>query len=383
MLYSSVNAQTNSNYSEDTQNVPETVDIADIIQAVKTLKKKKAPGIDKVQNEHIIYGGRTLYLCICNLFNAIIRVNYNPGVWKTGLLIPIYKGNPKAKDDPYSYRAVSLLPALYKLSEKIIDEKIRVFLASNQIQFPSKQQQGFQKQLSSITVSFNLHEAIYNTLELNKVAYGALLDLKKAFDSVSHNLLFQKLYQLCIPKWIIKIIIEAYTNIKSIVFINGIRSNPFYIRNGVRQGGVLSSLLFLIFIDSLLKELETSSLGTAICDTNAGNPTLADDISLIAMTPVNLQKMIEIAQNYVKKWLSQISHSKSFVMVMTASKRNAPQHFTWKINSQPLEVVNTARHVGILMSSNLKPDIAIADACQRGRAAFNSTFGFASKPRYQ
>ena len=96
------------------------------------------------------------------------------------------------------------------------------------------------------------------------------------------------------------------------------------------------------------------------------------------MTPINLQKMIEISQNYVRKWLLQISHSKRFVMVMSASKRNAPQHFTWKIYSQPSEVV-TARHVGILMSSNLKPDIAITDACQRGRAAFHSTFGFAFK----
>ena len=126
-------------------------------------------------------------MCICNLFSAIIRVNYIPDVWKTGLLIPIYKGNPKAKDDPDSYRAVSLLPTFHKLFEKIIGEKSRVFLISNQIQFASKQQQRFHKQLSSITVSFNLHEAIYNTLELNKVAYVALLDLKKAFDSVSHK----------------------------------------------------------------------------------------------------------------------------------------------------------------------------------------------------
>ena len=50
-----------------------------------------------------------------------------------------------------------------------------------------------------------------------------------------------------------------------------------------------------------------------------------------------------------------------------------------EINYQPLEVINAARHVGILMSSNLKPDIAIADACRRGRAAFYSTFGLASK----
>lgn len=127
--------------------ISETVDIADIIQAVKTLKKKKTPGIDKVQNEHIIYGGRTLYICICNLFNAIIRVNYIPVVWKTGLLIPIYKGNPKAKDDPDSYRAVSLLPALYKLFEKIINEKIHVFLTSNQIHFLRNNSKDFRNSL--------------------------------------------------------------------------------------------------------------------------------------------------------------------------------------------------------------------------------------------
>ena len=161
MLYSSVNAQTNSNYSEDIQTVSETVDIANIIQAVKHLKRKKHQVLVKFENEHIIYGGRTLYMCICNLFNAIICVNYIQGVWKTGLLIPIYKGNPKAKDDPDSYRAVSLLPTLYKLFEKIINEKSRVFLTSNQIQFPSKQQQGFQKQLSSITISFNLQYLQY------------------------------------------------------------------------------------------------------------------------------------------------------------------------------------------------------------------------------
>ena len=68
--------------------------------------------------------------------------------------------------------------------------------------------------------------------------------------------------------------------------INGVQSIPFDIRRGVRQGGVLSSLLFLIFIDGLLRELEQSGFGTGFfCDLQAGNPTLADDLTLIAMTP--------------------------------------------------------------------------------------------------
>lgn len=70
------------------------------------------------------------------------------------------------------------------------------------------------------------------------------------------------------------------------------KSKPFEIKNGVRQGGVLSSLLFLIFIDSLLKELEQSGLGAFVCELETGNPTLADDLSLVAMTPLNLQKNV-------------------------------------------------------------------------------------------
>ena len=108
---------------------------------------------------------------------------------------------------------------------------------------------------------------------------------------------------------------------KSIVMINGVQSMPFDIQRGVRQGGVLSSLLFLILIDGLLRELEQSGFGTVVCDLQAGNPTLADDLTLIAMPPSLLQKMLSIVESYVNKWLLTISYTKSFIMIVSLSKK--------------------------------------------------------------
>ena len=104
---------------------------------------------------------------------------------------------------------------------------------------------------------------------------------------------------------------------KSIVFINGKQSKTFKIKNCVRQGGVLSSLLFLIFIDGLLKELEQSGLGAFICELETGNPTLADDLSLVAITPLNLQKMLLIAERYMNRWLLTINYTKSFIVIVS------------------------------------------------------------------
>ena len=176
---------------------------------MKYLKKKKSPGIYMVQSEHIIYGGRTLFKCLANLFGAIINLNYIPYILKTGLLVPIYKGPPKQRNNPDSYRAVTLLSVFYKLFEKIINEKLLNVLTKNHPEFPCIQQQGFQKELSSITVAFNLHETIYSVIELNSIAYVAFLDIRKAFDTVNHSMLFKKNGRNALVGWLVDLGLTA------------------------------------------------------------------------------------------------------------------------------------------------------------------------------
>ena len=87
----------------------------------------------------------------------------------------------------------------------------------------------------------------------------------------------------------------------------------------IRQGGVLSTFLYLVYIDDLLNDLERSGQGVKVMSVNAGNPTFADDISLIALTPFHLQKLLDIVECYCKQyqWKVSINVDNSSVTVFT------------------------------------------------------------------
>ena len=98
------------------------------IDDITNNSKSDAPDIDKVQNEHLVFGGRTLLQCLSNLYSAIFTYtcSYIPSAWKTGIPVPIYKEGNKPKINPGSYRAISFLPSMYKLLEKVIHQATTV-----------------------------------------------------------------------------------------------------------------------------------------------------------------------------------------------------------------------------------------------------------------
>ena len=139
------------NNSKTNSQLEQMISSDEICFAVKQLKTRKAPGWDKVQNEHIIHGGPSLLYYISKLFNAILRNEQIPSAWKLSIIIPIYKGKGKLKSDPNNYRPISLLPCMCKPFEKVLMERINTFLHQLPQRFPCPQQQGFQKKLSCNT----------------------------------------------------------------------------------------------------------------------------------------------------------------------------------------------------------------------------------------
>ena len=87
------------------------------------------------------------------------------------------------------------------------------------------------------------------------------LGASKAFDRVDHSLLFRKLLQRHLSPVVVRILLSWYMNQRATVLWNGSLSHKFSISNGVRQGGVLSPILFTIYIDDLLVELEKQGIG--------------------------------------------------------------------------------------------------------------------------
>lgn len=362
------------NYS-DQSNIASNVEfeIDEVMKAISTLKSRKAPGIDNIQNEHLKFGGRKLHIAIQQLYNGIMKVGYIPESWKTSIIIPLYKGNNKPKEDPDSYRAVSLLPVLYKLFEKLIYGRVQQWLSETHMQFPNKQQQGFQKQKSCTTVSFNLHETLYYNLELHSKVYASFLDIRKAFDTVWQKGLMMKLQQLGIDKHLLNVINQSYTNIRSCVCINGHTSTAFEVMTGVRQGGVLSSFLYLVYINDLLNMLEADASGTSICSVYTGNPALADDLTILSLSPKGLQKQLSIVEQYALDWKFEININKSCVMTFGTKTNSSRLHMT--ISGKELKHIDLTEHVGIPISNKLKCDEKIEKACRKGRGSFYAIVG--------
>jgi hypothetical protein len=138
--------------------------------------------------------------------------------------------------------------------------------------------------------------------------------------------------------------------------VNSTQSTFFQVTRGVRQGGVLSTFLYLVYINDLIKELDESSLGATVGSVSSGSPTLADDIALLATTHLSLQRMLDIAQAYANTWNFQFNADKCRTIVFRNGPNTHATHATDKKLVQgttPVPHSSTYKHVGLVLSANL------------------------------
>ena len=175
--------------SRDSENLSCPVEVSEIVNNIKELKRRKSPGPDDVSNEHIIHGGPVLAQCLKTLFDKMFELDHIPSKFKIGIIIPVHKPG-KCRDSTESYRPITLVSTLYKLFERILHSRLKNWSSQHDKTFPSPQQNAYQKHMGSITASFNLQETIAHNIELGSNCYVAFLDAAKAFDNVWHDGLF-------------------------------------------------------------------------------------------------------------------------------------------------------------------------------------------------
>jgi len=98
---------------------------------------------------------------------------------------------------------------------------------------------------------------------------------------------------------------STYHNLKAVVRVSGSTSDTLTVKRSVRQGGVLSTFLFLVYVNDLLNDIERSGCGSKVMF------AFADDVSLLALTPVHLQKMVDIMYDYCQHWKVYIKDARS------------------------------------------------------------------------
>ena len=161
----------------------------------------------------------------------------------------------------------------------------------------SNLQFGFTRGLSPIMAALIVSEVILQAKQQKSNLYLVTLDSQKAFDVVHHFLLLEKLYYE-VPPEIWKVIQDLYSDMSSQVKWNEFTSKNFNIKQGVRQGGVLSTHLYKSYINDLPLELEKRGLGLTIGLEYCGSPLCADDIVLMSTDDEEIQTMLDIAYKY-------------------------------------------------------------------------------------
>ena len=211
---------------------------------IKSLALNKATGLDGISSRLLREAA------------DIVRSGVFPDKWKVAKVLPVYKDD--IKSEASNYRPISILPIVSKIIEKIIFNQLYEYLTTNNLL--SESQHGFRPHHSTVTALLEATNNWYLNLD-NGLLNGALfLDLKKAFDTVNHEILLRKLQIYGVDLHSLRWFKSYLSNGKQSTFVNGTQSSYLDILCGVPQGSVLGHghLLFLVYINDI-EQCELSS----------------------------------------------------------------------------------------------------------------------------
>lgn len=265
----------------------------DIIKTcIGKLKSGKDDGDHGLKSDHIINGTPRLNVLLSLLFNIMQVHGHTAQELLKSTIISIPKDNKASLSSPDNYRGISLFSCICKVYDNVILYMYGDKLISSDMQF------GYKKDHSTVLCTLISKEVISHYLNGNSNIYSCLLDASKAFDRVHFGRLFRLLLAKPIPKCVIRLIFDSYIRQTACATWNGYKSDFFTMANGVKQGAVLSSIFFSLYIDPLLTELSKSGYGCHIKNVYMGALAYADDITLICPSISGLNEMLKICYNF-------------------------------------------------------------------------------------
>lgn len=280
----------------------------ELSEILKRMGKNKAPGISGITVEMISNMTERLTKAFLSLLDNCLVEGVCPENWCINLIIPLPKGS-NFLGDLNQIRPITLLEVPKKIFLAILTHRICNGLASQNLL--SGINYGYSKGISASFASLSLKSAIDQAQKRKQQIIIAKLDIKKAFDSVPSVAIIASLARVGVPDPIIKLLSDVYSKRQASVATAFGLTESFPIRRGIEQGGTESPLLWILFMDALLRKLESCGpffslnphsqylLESVFTPRKLNNITFVDDMTLISESKSDCELSLGIVIDFL------------------------------------------------------------------------------------
>lgn len=313
---------------------------------IKKIENHKSSGIPGIKSSLFKITAKILVPQFKFLFNLCLRLSIFPSAWKNTIVTPLYKaGDPS---QPGNYRPIACIPLPAKLLEKCIHNQLYDYLESCNLL--TDEQFGFRRFRNTQQSIFKFIDNIYQNINSSLSTIAIYVDFRKAFDTVDHQILLEKLKTFNLSNNSVKLFNSYLTDRTQQVFTNKILSKKCLVKTGVPQGGTLGPLLFIMYINSLPNIINNSQTILFADDTVIFHP-----VSNFDHNYNQIQKDLYHLHLWCRLNLLEINASKTKVMFFSSKHLNSTSKplRKFKLGLSDLEFVEEYKYLGVTIDSKL------------------------------
>ena len=338
------------------------ISIDEVKYAIEIAKSRKASGPDHIPAELLKIMNQHCIAALTSLFNKIYESGTIPDDWlvSTFIIIP-KKPNPKSCED---YRTISLMSHILKIFLKIIHARLYKRCEDQM----GESQFGFRNGIGTREALFAIQVLIQRCRDMNCDAHVCFIDYAKAFDRCQHETMVKILHEMGLDGKDIRIIANLYWNQRATITVENRESKALEIKRGVRQGCILSPLLFNLYSEKIFrKALEDTKDGIKVNGELINNIRYADDTVLLADSLEGLQELVNRVTHASKQYGLELNIKKTKYMVIS----KLPDHNgVLYCANEPIERVASFTYLGSNINDSWDHSREIKCRIEKARAMF-------------
>ena len=359
-----------------------SISINEVSWVIKKLKNNKSSGPDSLIYEMIKHGQHILTKPIVRLFNKVLVSGNFPARWSVSMLKPLFKGNG-SKFDPTKYRGISLMSCMGKIMCSVLNNRLSKFWEERKTLH--KAQIGFKKGCRTTDHIFVLQSIVHKYINKfkssgagKKYLYTAFVDFSKAYDTVWREALYYKLITGEVSGNFLDVIMSIYKNYRLQIKLQEGLTEPIKTNVGLKQGCVLSPLLFNFYINDLPSVFSNQECDPITIYNESLNCLMyADDLVLLSTTAEGLQNCLDRLGKYCHKWKLRVNIEKTKILVFNKGGKLLKNQ-SFKFGSEELEIVKSYKYLGIIFDvsgSTLEPSKNLRERATKAMFKIMKTFG--------